>query len=223
MKKRILITDDEKNIRTTLNYCLTAEGFEIETASNGAEALNMILEQKKNYDLILLDIKMPDMDGMEVLRRLRATKNKTNIIMMTAYGTIKEAVEAMKLNAIDFISKPFTPEQIRMLVKKVFLREELEEEKLKTYEDYIEYAKLNIIRRKFEESENLLKIAIGKSVNSPEAHNLLGVIAECKGKIGEAQKQYRAALALDSSYEPAVSNLERITEMDYSNEDIKLG
>lgn len=116
---------------------MTAEGFEIETASNGAEALNMILEQKKNYDLILLDIKMPDMDGMEVLRRLRATKNKTNIIMMTAYGTIKEAVEAMKLNAIDFISKPFTPEQIRMLVKKVFLREELEEEKLKTYEDYI--------------------------------------------------------------------------------------
>ena len=82
--------------------------------------------------------------------------------MMTAYGTIKEAVEAMKLNAIDFISKPFTPEQIRMLVKKVFLREELEEEKLKTYEDYIEYAKLNIIRRKFEESENLLKVAIGQ-------------------------------------------------------------
>ena len=78
-------------------------------------------------------------------------------------GAIKVAVEAMKLNAIDFISKPFTPEQIRMLVKKVFLREELEEEKLKTYEDYIEYAKLNIIRRKFEESENLLKIAIGRT------------------------------------------------------------
>ena len=102
-------------------------------------------------------------------------------------------------------------------------REELIEEKLETYEDYIEYAKLNIIGRNFEKGENLLKIAIGKSINSPEAHNLLGVIAECKGKIGEAQKQYRAALALDSSYEPAASNLERITEMDYSNEDIKLG
>ena len=71
--------------------------------------------------------------------------------------------------------------------------------------------------------KDLLKIAIGKNVNSPEAHNLLGVIAECKGKIGEAQKQYRAALALDSSYEPAACNLERITEMDYSNENIKLG
>lgn len=88
---------------------------------------------------------MPDISGMEVLRKLRGADNKTNIIMMTAYGTIKEAVEAMKLNAIDFISKPFTPEQIRVLVKKVFSREELEEEKLETYEDYIEYAKLNII------------------------------------------------------------------------------
>ena len=223
MKKKILITDDEKNIRTTLNCCLATEDFEIETAANGEEALKMILEQKKNYDLILLDIKMPDMDGMEVLRKLRLSENKTNIIMMTAYGTIKEAVEAMKLNAIDFISKPFTPDQIRVMVKKVFLREELIEEKLETYEDYIEYAKLNIIGRNFEKGENLLKIAIGKSINSPEAHNLLGVIAECKGKIGEAQKQYRAALALDSSYEPAASNLERITEMDYSNEDIKLG
>lgn len=145
MKKRILITDDEKNIRTTLNCCLITEGFEIEMAASGEEALNMILNQGKNYDLILLDIKMSDIDGMEVLRKLREAGNKTNIIMMTAYGTIKEAVEAMKLNAIDFISKPFTPEQIRMLVKKVFLREELEEEKLKTYEDYIEYAKLNII------------------------------------------------------------------------------
>lgn len=223
MKKKILITDDEKNIRTTLNYCLSAEGFEVEVAADGQEALNMILEKKKNYDLILLDIKMPDIDGMEVLRKLRSTGNKTNIIMMTAYGTIKEAVEAMKLNAIDFINKPFTPEQIRTMVKKVFSREELEEEKLESYEDYIEYAKLNIIGRNFEKGENLLKIAIGKSINSPEAHNLLGVIAECKGKIGEAQKQYRAALALDSSYEPATSNLERITEMDYSNEDIKLG
>lgn len=145
MKKKILITDDEKNIRTTLNYCLSAEGFEIETASNGSEALELLLEQGKSYDLILLDIKMPDISGMEVLRKLRGADNKTNIIMMTAYGTIKEAVEAMKLNAIDFISKPFTPEQIRVLVKKVFSREELEEEKLETYEDYIEYAKLNII------------------------------------------------------------------------------
>ena len=112
-KKKILIIDDERNIRMTLTYCLESEGYQVDTAINGEEGLDILLNQKKIYDLILLDIKMPGKTGMEVLKELRENENKSNVIMMTAYGTIKEAVTAIKLNAIDFISKPFTPDQIK--------------------------------------------------------------------------------------------------------------
>lgn len=223
MNKKILIIDDEKNIRMTLTYCLEAEGYDIETAVNGEDGLDILLNQKKSYDLILLDIKMPGKTGMEVLKELRENGNKSNVIMMTAYGTIKEAVTAIKLNAIDFISKPFTPDQIKNLVSKVFARETLEEDKLNSYEEYIEFAKLNIIGRNFEKAESALKVAIGKDPSLPDTHNLLGVIEECRGNIENAQKYYRAALALDPTYEAASTNLERTVELETFTNNIKLG
>lgn len=221
--KKILIIDDERNIRMTLTYCLEAEGYTIDTAINGEEGLDILLNQKKKYDLILLDIKMPGKSGMEVLKELRENENNSNVIMMTAYGTIKEAVTAIKLNAIDFISKPFTPDQIKTLVAKVFSRENLEEDKLNTFEEYIEFAKLNIIAKKFDKAIEALRMAISKEPGLPDSHNLLGVIEEYKENVEEAQKYYRAALALDPSYEPANSNLDRITEMESYMNDIKLG
>lgn len=222
-KKKILIIDDERNIRMTLTYCLESEGYQVDTAINGEEGLDILLNQKKIYDLILLDIKMPGKTGMEVLKELRENKNKSNVIMMTAYGTIKEAVTAIKLNAIDFISKPFTPDQIKALVAKVFSRKNLQEDKLNTFEEYIEFAKLNIIEKKFDKAIEALRIAISKEPELPDTHNLLGVIEEYKGNVDEAQKYYRAALALDPSYEPANSNLDRITELESIINDIKLG
>lgn len=222
-KKKILIIDDERNIRMTLTYCLESEGYQVDTAINGEEGLDILLNQKKIYDLILLDIKMPGKTGMEVLKELRENENKSNVIMITAYGTIKEAVTAIKLNAIDFISKPFTPDQIKALVAKVFSRENLQEDKLNTFEEYIEFAKLNIIEKKFDKAIEALRIAISKEPGLPDTHNLLGVIEEYKGNVDEAQKYYRAALALDPSYEPANSNLDRITELESIINDIKLG
>lgn len=222
-KKKILIIDDERNIRMTLTYCLESEGYQVDTAINGEEGLDILLNQKKIYDLILLDIKMSGKTGMEVLKELRENENKSNVIMMTAYGTIKEAVTAIKLNAIDFISKPFTPDQIKALVAKVFSRENLQEDKLNTFEEYIEFAKLNIIEKKFDKAIEALRIAISKESGLPDTHNLLGVIEEYKGNVDEAQKYYRAALALDPSYEPANSNLDRITELESIINDIKLG
>lgn len=222
-KKRILIIDDERNIRMTLTFCLESEGYVIDTAINGEEGLDILLNQGKKYDLILLDIKMPGKSGMEVLKELREKENSSNVIMMTAYGTIKEAVLAIKLNAIDFISKPFTPEQIKTLVAKVFSRENLQENKITAFEEYIEFAKLNIIGKKFDKAIEALKMAISKEPGLPDTHNLLGVIEEYKGNIDEAQRYYRAALALDPSYEPASSNLDRVTDMEALRSDIKLG
>ena len=120
MSKKILIVDDERNIRTTLKMCLSGEGYEIDTAVNGEDGLEKA--EKNKYDLIFLDIKMPGINGMEVLEELRNKENNSNIIIMTAYGTIEDAVKAMKLHAVDFVPKPFTPEEIRETTKKVFER-----------------------------------------------------------------------------------------------------
>lgn len=93
---------------------------------------------------------------------------------------------------------------------------------MRTFEDYIEFAKLSIISNNFEKAEEILKQAVGKDPSSPVTHNLLGVISEYKGDVQQAQKYYRAALALDPTYEPAESNIRRTVEFDYSTAGIKL-
>jgi DNA-binding NtrC family response regulator len=119
--KPILIVDDEKNIRLTLSTSLEALGVETDSAEDGKEALVKLRE--KEFGLILLDIRMPGLDGMEVLRQVRESRPGIRIIILTAYGTIDLAVEAMKLGAVDFIQKPFVPEQIRERVARVMSRE----------------------------------------------------------------------------------------------------
>ncbi len=115
--KSILIVDDEKNICLTLSQTFEVLEAEIDLAANGDEALAKLKE--KGFDLMLLDIRMPGMSGMEVLRHARKIRPDTRIIMVTAYGTVRYAVEALKLGACEFIEKPFIPDEIRQLVSGV--------------------------------------------------------------------------------------------------------
>jgi len=183
----------------------------------------LIKIQENQYDLVLLDIKMPGLTGMQVLQKVRETHNNIDVIMMTAYGTIEKAVEAMKLGAIDFISKPFTPDEIREIVSSVLDRRELKEDKIETFKEMIEFAKKCILLMEINKAEEFLQKSIAKDVNSPEPHNLLGVLAEYKNDINQAQKHYRAALALDPTYKPADKNLERTVQMRYTRAGISLG
>ncbi|HCX04212.1 MAG TPA: response regulator [Clostridiales bacterium] len=220
MSKRILIVDDEKNIRMTLKHCLRAEKYNLDIAINGDEALTKI--KSNEYDLVLLDIKMPGLSGMEVLKKVRERGNDTNIIMMTAYGTIERAVEAMKLNAIDFISKPFSPEEIRSIVKDVLRREDLVEDDLDNFKDIIQFSKKCILDKKYDKAKEYLKKAIVMDEESPEPYNMIGVLYEYERDIDNAQKNYRIALAIDPSYKPADINLERTVQFNYSEKGIKL-
>jgi DNA-binding NtrC family response regulator len=118
--KPILIVDDEKNIRLTLLRSLEVLGVETDSAEDGKEALEKLKE--KEFGLILLDLHMPLIDGVEVLRQVRVSRPDTPIIIITAYGTVKLAAEAKRLGAVDFIKKPFVPEEIRELVTQVIER-----------------------------------------------------------------------------------------------------
>jgi DNA-binding response OmpR family regulator len=207
--KPILIVDDEKNICLTLSRALEVLGIETASALNGEEALAQLKERE--FGLILLDLKMPGMDGMEVLRLVREIRPDIRIIIITAYGTVESAVEAMKLGAVDFIQKPFSPEEIRELVSRVMDREKLDEKKAVDYGLSIELAKRCIGDRHFDAAIEHVRKAISLDPGRPEAFNLLGALMEIRGDRIEAQKNYRAALSLDASYEPAIKNLQRST------------
>ena len=112
----ILIVDDEKNYLVVLEALLSAEGYEIVTARDAKMAVSIIREA--DLDLLITDMKMPGMSGMELLETCKKIKPETPVIMMTAFGTIEMAVEAMKKHAYDYIQKPFENEKLKLTVKK---------------------------------------------------------------------------------------------------------
>jgi two-component system response regulator AtoC len=126
--KRLLIIDDEENMRHMLSTLLNKSGYRVDTASDGADALEMV--DRTLYDFILCDLKMPHMNGMEFFDTARDKLWATTVIMMSAYGSIDTAVEAMKKGAYDFISKPFKPDEVLLTLKKAEERESLKRENL---------------------------------------------------------------------------------------------
>jgi len=208
--KRILIVDDDPSICLTLSLALGELGYEIETAPSGEVALAAI--EQRNFGIVLLDIWMPGIDGMEVLRRMKAIAPQIRVIMMTAHGGIESAVEAMKLGAVDFIQKPFTPPEIRNLVKAVIQRETLDDSLAKDYASCIELAKKCITDHRFAAADAHLRKAVAIDPSRAEVFNLLGAVLEIQGAHpSEALRNYHASLALDSSYAPARRNIHRIS------------
>jgi len=154
--KRILIVDDEENFRHMLSVILKKEDYDVETAPNGEEGLKKLALSQ--FDQILCDIRMPHMDGMEFLKEAQKMGIEATIIMMSAYGTIDTAIEAMKLGAYDYISKPFKPDEIILTLKKAEERERLrkENERLRK-EVQKEYSFKNIISKN-EKMLNLFEV-----------------------------------------------------------------
>ncbi|GAV31054.1 MAG: sigma-54 dependent transcriptional regulator [Anaerosomatales bacterium] len=123
MAKRVLVVDDEKNMRWVLGEALRSQGYEIAEAADGKEALALIAEGAP--DLMVLDHKMPAPDGMEVLRRVRGKGLTFPVIMLTAHGNVQTAVEAMKAGATEYLTKPFDLEELKLVIEKALRTGEL--------------------------------------------------------------------------------------------------
>ena len=123
MSKRILIVEDEKNLARFVSLELQHEGYDVVTADNGREGLEMALE--KDFDLILLDLMLPEMDGFEVTRRLQQEKD-TYIMMMTARDSIMDIVAGLDRGADDYIVKPFAIEELLARIRATFRRQDIE-------------------------------------------------------------------------------------------------
>ena len=215
--KPTLIVDDEKNIRLALSMALEQLDVAVETAASGEEALEKLAAG--SYGVMLLDLRMPGLDGMEVLRRVALERPEIKVIIITAYGSIDLAVEAMKLGAVDFLQKPFEVAQVREMVRRIL---EKQEETIE-YQDYIALAKERILEGFFEIAGVYAQKAVFLNPKRPEALNLLGGIAEATGNRLEAYKYYRAALAHDPAYLPAQLNQERVAAQPYNPQGIIWG
>ena len=112
----ILIVDDKSSMRKVLRQTLEGDPHQILEAEDGEKALDIV--KTKHVDVIITDIKMPKVDGMTLLRMIKELDSEIVVIIMTAYGTIETAVEAMKLGAYDYITKPFSTEQVKLTVEK---------------------------------------------------------------------------------------------------------
>jgi len=116
-KNKILVVDDEEALRTVLSTELEGEGYQVSTAGDGEEAIRILTTQE--FNLILLDIKMPNVDGFEVLRFVKQKQPSTKVIMLTGFADLKNAIESKKLGAEDFVSKPYDLVDLLTTVERV--------------------------------------------------------------------------------------------------------
>ncbi len=124
--QKILIIDDEANMLHMLRTILSREGYDIATAANGREGLEKL--EAARFDIVLCDLRMPEMDGLAFLEALGEAGRLMTIIMMSAYGTVDIAIEAVKRGAYDYIAKPFKADEIILTLRKAEERERLREE-----------------------------------------------------------------------------------------------
>ena len=124
-KKRVLAIDDEQIVLDSVKKILAAENFEVDTALSSRQGLAWAMS--RDYDLVLTDIRMPEIGGMRILRDIKRVKPATPVAIFTGYATVQSAVQAMKLGAADYIEKPFTPDMLLTTVKKALEKARTEE------------------------------------------------------------------------------------------------
>jgi CheY-like chemotaxis protein len=212
---RILIVDDDANIRTSVRLCLETAGYVVEQAVHGADALEFI--HRTAPELVLLDLAMPVMDGMTVLAEIRSmfTTQPPRVVVMTAHGSVKTAIEAVRLGASDFLEKPFTPDELRQSVASV-LHAEISTALTPPgggYGEVLQRVRFALRAGAFREAEKDLMTAGLIADDDPAFLNLAGVLHESHGRAESANRFYQKAAATNRAYAPAQENLKRLGEI----------
>jgi DNA-binding response OmpR family regulator len=209
---KILIVDDETNVRLNYRITLETEGYQISEAASGAIALEELLAG--SFDLAILDMRMPGMDGLDLLAKIREVGIGVPAMIVTAYSDVPHAVLAMKLGAIDFLQKPLRPEELRRIVAEIIKRHAPQKEHpAESYNAHIVAAKRCLNLRSFAMARIHLVKALELNTKSVEAFNLAGVLAELLDDVDKARKYYGQAIKINKNYEPAQQNMRRLFEL----------
>ncbi|MDP4090658.1 MAG: response regulator [Bacillota bacterium] len=184
---RALVVDDTKNIRILLTTCLEVCGYEVITASNGSEAIKLL--ETEVFDLAFLDVKMPEVSGTGVLKHIRSLDINMPVVIMTAFATIKNAIDCTKLGAVAYLQKPFTAEKVKSLLS------EIEDYRCVNYSEeiYIKNAIEQIDKAQLDAAYTNLKKALSINPSNAECYRLIGQVNELKGMQGEADRFYAIA------------------------------
>lgn len=217
---RLLIVDDEPNVRLMFRTALETAGYVLEEAVDGEDALGK--HRVAPADLILLDLQMPRLDGLATLERLRDEGQDVPVVIVTAHGSIPDAVAAMRLGAIDFLSKPITPDALRKIVAEVLDRHRRPPVPPPPATPVVitiapaaidlAAAKRALNHRDFDKAAKLLENALDLYPHSAEAHTLMGVLFESRGQDHAAYHAYKTALEADPHFAQAGDNMKRYCE-----------
>lgn len=167
VKDKILVADDEKSMREFLDIMLKKEGYKVTLASNGEEVMKLI--EKDIFDLALLDIRMPRLDGISVLKKIKTVSPETVVIMITAYASADTAIKAMKEGAYDYITKPFKVDEIKLIIQNGLEKKHLQNE--------------NLLLKKVVRDRYHFEKIIGQSPRMLELYDLLEKVAPTKTNI----------------------------------------
>ena len=214
----ILVVDDERNIRKNLTMVLQASGYMVDAASDGEEAIAKCKERRP--DIAFVDVQMPKMGGLEVLSHIRALSRKTAVVMLTAYGTTKRAVDAMKLGAVDFLEKPFDPKAIELLCEEILQRKQFGV--TATVDELLHLADLAQEREAHVEARSYLKSAMLRDGTRPEPYYRLGSLSESKGDVRQAKHYYYMSLDAKPSFQPAIDAIKRLGGMDSGTSKVEI-
>jgi DNA-binding response OmpR family regulator len=212
MPTTILVVDDQPNIRAAMAICLEEAGYLVRQASNGAEALEEAVRQPP--EVMVLDLAMPVMDGMSVLAEMRTMLKRlpTRVIVMTAHGSVKTAIAAIRLGATDFLEKPFVPEELRSSIAST-LRQAAPIGSDQDYAQVLERVRQALRSGQFDEAERDLMRAGTITGEDSAFLNLAGILHESHGRVDSARRFYERASARDQDYYPAQENLKRLAEL----------
>lgn len=188
-KAKVLVIDDEPVILKSCDKILSEEGYEIQAVQTGAEGLQKLAEEK--FDIVLTDLMMPEISGMDILKRIMESSLDIIVIMITGYSTVQTAVEAMRLGAYDYIPKPFTPEELVEAVDRALEKKRRDNEQ---------------VYPRVEESElrDKLHELLGKSEKMQEVYRLIKKVAPTKatvlidGESGTGKELVARAIHYDS-------------------------
>lgn len=187
--KKVLVVDDTKNIRMILTKCLEIEGYEVMTASDGKQALEMF--GNNIFDLAFLDIKLPEIRGTEVLKRIREAGIRTPVIIITAYATVKNAVDCTNLGAVAYVQKPFSAEKIRSVLKEFDLKAMNIEKTADAPADLINSAREFLERNQYDKALEASKAALSIELNNPEIYLLISNTYKGMNQPENAQRFYQ--------------------------------
>lgn len=164
---RILVVDDDPLMLDFLKEALSRQGYNVDTAEGGEEALRKV--EEKGYDLVITDVRMPGVDGMTVLESVKRNFAETEVVVITAYGTIRNAVEAMKMGAYDYLTKPFSVDEVEVVVQRALERKRLISENIR-------------LKRELEKVQGL-RALIGQSPGMRKVLEMIEMVAPTKATV----------------------------------------